>query len=203
MGGADERPSAKRLLPQRPARRDGGRSARSLRDLLRDFGRSGIRVRQFRGSLGSDRARSATGDVRGGPDVVVIQVALPAHLRTLARVQGDVEIAVDAPVTLDAVLDALESKYPVLRGTIRDHASRRRRPFIRFFACEIVQSMLIRTWLVHTAIAPQVPTSRNSAGTCSSLVYTSIPRTYSRGGMFCCVARTPLRNHVGAQPSFR
>jgi len=67
----------------------------------------------------------------------VIQVALPAHLRTLARVQGDVEIAVDAPVTLDAVLDALESKYPVLRGTIRDHASRRRRPFIRFFACEI------------------------------------------------------------------
>ena len=67
----------------------------------------------------------------------MIQVALPAHLRTLARVQGDVEIAVDAPVTLDAVLDALESKYPVLRGTIRDHASRRRRPFIRFFACEI------------------------------------------------------------------
>ena len=66
----------------------------------------------------------------------MIRVVLPAHLRTLARVQGEVELPVDAPVTLGSVLDALEDRYPVLRGTIRDQVSKRRRPFVRFFACE-------------------------------------------------------------------
>jgi hypothetical protein len=65
----------------------------------------------------------------------MIRVVLPAHLRTLARVQNKVELAVEGPVTQKSVLDALEAQYPVLRGTIRDHASRQRRPFIRFFAC--------------------------------------------------------------------
>ena len=66
----------------------------------------------------------------------MIRVALPAHLRTLAHVNGDVEIELDGPVTQRSVLDALEARYPMLRGTIRDHVSLERRPFLRFFACE-------------------------------------------------------------------
>jgi sulfur-carrier protein len=66
----------------------------------------------------------------------MIRVVLPAHLRTLARVGEQVEVRVEGPVTQRSVLDALEATYPVLRGTIRDHATRRRRPFVRFFACE-------------------------------------------------------------------
>lgn len=64
----------------------------------------------------------------------MIRVMLPYHLRNLARVDGEVLIEVDRPATLAGVLDALESRHPVLRGTIRDHITRRRRPFIRFFA---------------------------------------------------------------------
>jgi sulfur-carrier protein len=66
----------------------------------------------------------------------MIRVVLPAHLRTLAKVGEEVQVAVEEPATLAAVLDALESRYPVLRGTIRGHVTRKRRPFIRFFACE-------------------------------------------------------------------
>jgi hypothetical protein len=66
----------------------------------------------------------------------VIRVVLPAHLRTLARVDGEVELAVPGQVTHCAVLDALEARYPMLRGTIRDHGGGQRRAFVRFFACE-------------------------------------------------------------------
>ena len=66
----------------------------------------------------------------------MIQVVLPPHLRTLARVSGKVALEVEGPVTQRSILDALEAKYPMLRGTIRDHVTRQRRPFIRFFACE-------------------------------------------------------------------
>ncbi len=66
----------------------------------------------------------------------MIRVVLPPHLRALARVDGEVGLEVHGPVTQRSVLDALEAAYPVLRGTIRDHATRRRRPFLRFFACE-------------------------------------------------------------------
>ena len=66
----------------------------------------------------------------------MIRVELPAHLRTLARVGSEVSIAVDGPVTLGSVLDALETAYPVLQGTIRDHGTLKRRAFLRFFACE-------------------------------------------------------------------
>ena len=66
----------------------------------------------------------------------MIRVVLPAHLRTLARVDGEVKLDVQGLVTLRSVLDALEGRYPILRGTIRDHATQKRRPFIRFFACE-------------------------------------------------------------------
>jgi sulfur-carrier protein len=74
------------------------------------------------------------------PETATIRVVLPAHLRTLARVDGEVQVQVDGrvdgKVTLGGVLDSLESQYPMLRGTIRDHTTYKRRPFIRFFACE-------------------------------------------------------------------
>src|SRR5881409_567174 len=66
----------------------------------------------------------------------MIRVVLPPHLRTLARVDGEVELEVKTPVTQRSVLDALEAQYPMLRGTIRDHVTQERRPFLRFFACE-------------------------------------------------------------------
>jgi sulfur-carrier protein len=66
----------------------------------------------------------------------MIRVVLPVHLRTLARVDGEVELQVDGPATVGTVLDALEANYPVLRGTVRDQVTLRRRPFVRFFACE-------------------------------------------------------------------
>ena len=66
----------------------------------------------------------------------MIRVMLPFHLRTLARVEGEVQLEVQSPVTLRAVLDALEARFPVLRGSIRDHVTLRRRPFVRFFACK-------------------------------------------------------------------
>jgi molybdopterin converting factor small subunit len=66
----------------------------------------------------------------------MIRVELPAHLRTLAQVGREVTVAIDGPATVGAVLDALEGRYPVLRGTIRDYVTGRRRPFVRFFACE-------------------------------------------------------------------
>ena len=66
----------------------------------------------------------------------MIRVVLPAHLRTLARIQGEIELAIAGQVTQRSVLDALEARYPVLQGTIRDHDTQRRRAFIRFFACQ-------------------------------------------------------------------
>ena len=65
----------------------------------------------------------------------MIRVVLPTHLRTLARVKGKVELQIEGSVTQQSILDALETEYPMLRGTIRDHTTRQRRPFIRFFAC--------------------------------------------------------------------
>jgi hypothetical protein len=66
----------------------------------------------------------------------MIRVELPFHLRTLARITGDVQLEVAGPVSVQSVLDAIEARYPMLRGTIRDHVTRERRPFIRFYACE-------------------------------------------------------------------
>ena len=66
----------------------------------------------------------------------MIRVVLPYHLRNLAQVQEEVQLEVANPITIGAVLDALESRFPVLRGTIRDHVTRKRRPFVRFFACK-------------------------------------------------------------------
>jgi len=66
----------------------------------------------------------------------MIRVVLPAHLRTLARVEGEVTLEVEGPATQRSVLNALEDRYPMLRGTLRDHVTQQRRPFVRFFACE-------------------------------------------------------------------
>jgi len=66
----------------------------------------------------------------------MIRVVLPAHLRKLAHVDGEVTVEVEGSATQRSVLDALEARYPMLRGTIRDHLTQRRRPFVRFFACE-------------------------------------------------------------------
>jgi hypothetical protein len=70
------------------------------------------------------------------PDPALIRVQLPYHLRTLARVDGELTLTVPPPVTIHAVLDALEARYPMLAGTIREHDTHKRRPFLRFFACE-------------------------------------------------------------------
>ena len=67
---------------------------------------------------------------------MTIRVLLPAHLRALARVEGEVRVEVEAPVTLRSVLSAIEASYPMLGGTIRDHVTQQRRAFLRFFACE-------------------------------------------------------------------
>jgi hypothetical protein len=66
----------------------------------------------------------------------MIRVVLPQHLRTLAKVGAEVQVEVDGPVTQRTILDALEAQYPILRGTIRDHVTLERRPFLRFFACK-------------------------------------------------------------------
>ena len=66
----------------------------------------------------------------------MIRVVLPTHLRTLARANGELELRIEGPVTQRSILDALEAQYPTLRGTIRDHVTGKRRPFLRFFACE-------------------------------------------------------------------
>jgi molybdopterin synthase sulfur carrier subunit len=86
----------------------------------------------------------------------MIRVVLPAHLRTLARVQGEVQLEVAAPATLRALLDALETNYPVLRGTIRDHVTLRRRPFVRFFACQQDLSLEPPDTLLPEAVATGV-----------------------------------------------
>jgi sulfur-carrier protein len=66
----------------------------------------------------------------------VIRIVLPAHLRTLARVNAEVQLEIEGQATQRSILDALESRYPMLRGTLRDHVTQQRRPFVRFFACE-------------------------------------------------------------------
>jgi len=67
---------------------------------------------------------------------MTVRVVLPTHLKTLAHVQGEVQLEVEGPVTQSSVLDALEAQYPMLRGTMRDQQTHKRRPFVRFFACK-------------------------------------------------------------------
>src|SRR5262249_43860841 len=124
------------LLRQRSPRRDGCGLARPLRRLLRHDRGPGVRLRRCRGQLDADRPGSSVRGVGRGADAVMIRVALPAHLRTLARVGGEVRLDVDGVISRGTALDALEARYPMLRGTIRDQVTYGRRPFLRFFACE-------------------------------------------------------------------
>ena len=91
----------------------------------------------FTGQINKENWGDKTVDPNAAPTPIsTIRVVLPFHLRTLARVEGDVELAVQNPVTVRQVLDALESSYPMLRGTIREYETGARRAFLRFFACE-------------------------------------------------------------------
>src|SRR5262245_2538428 len=83
----------------------------------------------------------------------MIRVVLPQHLQTLARVSSEVELEVSSPATLGSVLDALEARYPVLCGTIRDHTTHKRRAFVRFFACEEDLSHELPDTLLPAAVA--------------------------------------------------
>lgn len=83
----------------------------------------------------------------------MIRVSLPAHLRTLSGMADDVALEVPAPVTIGSILDALERRYPVLRGTMRDHDTLKRRDFIRFFACEEDLSLATSSTRVPDAVA--------------------------------------------------
>src|SRR5215203_4888930 len=136
MGSADQRSAAERLLRQCAARLDGGRQARFVRDLFRHDRRPGVRLAGFRRYLDPDRARSPARRLRRSANTVMIRVVLPAHLRTLARVGREIELDVPGPVTQQSVLDAIEAQYPMLRGTIRDATTLRRRSLVRFFACQ-------------------------------------------------------------------
>src|SRR6266849_8024992 len=104
--------------------------------LLRHHWRAGVRVRRRWRRLASHRTAPSRRAFRGGPDAAMIRVVLPGHLRALARVSAEVQLHIEGPVTQRSVLDALEAQYPMLRGTIRDHVTQERRPFLRFFACE-------------------------------------------------------------------
>ncbi len=83
----------------------------------------------------------------------MIRVVLPAHLRNLAKVSGEVQLEVEGPVTQRSVLDALEARYPMLRGTIRDQVTLQRRPFVRFFACSEDLSHELPDTLLPEAVA--------------------------------------------------
>jgi sulfur-carrier protein len=77
----------------------------------------------------------------------MIRVVLPFHLRTLAKCGAEVHVEVKGPTTISSVLDALELRYPMLRGTIRDHGTKQRRPFLRFFACG--EDLSLESWDIH------------------------------------------------------
>src|SRR5262249_40075114 len=96
----------------------------------------GVRIGRRGRQLGPYRPASPLRGVDGSADPAMIRVVLPAHLRTLARVDGEVKLDVGGLATQRSVLDALEACYPMLRGTIRDQVTQQRRAFVRFFACE-------------------------------------------------------------------
>src|SRR5262249_55604238 len=135
MGSAHQGSSAKGLLRERTSRRDVCRSARSMRDLFRNNRRPGLWIRGFRRFVERDRARFAGGVVGRSANAQMIRVVLPHHLRTLAKVGDEVTVDLNGNATVKSLLDALEQKYPVLRGTIRDHGTLKRRPLVRFFVC--------------------------------------------------------------------
>src|SRR6266850_5191761 len=136
MGSAHQRSAAEGLLRQRAARRHGRGLSRTVRHLFRNNRRTSLWLRQQRRHLDSHCSRSACRIFGRSSDAAMIRVVLPYHLRNLARVDGEAQLEVQSPATVRSVLDALEARYPVLRGTVRDHGTLKRRPFVRFFACK-------------------------------------------------------------------
>ena len=136
MGSPHQWTAPTRLLRQRAARRDGRRYPRYMRCLLRHHRRPGLCLRGCRRQLDAHCPRPACGSIHRGADSAMIRVVLPTHLRTLARVDGEVTLDTGrAPSRKPLDLRRLESSYPMLRGTIRDQVTQQRRPFVRFFAC--------------------------------------------------------------------
>src|SRR4029077_10224795 len=103
--------------------------------LFRHHRRTGLHIGGCRRQLGAYCSRPSSRAFCRGPNVRMIRVILPPHLRGLAHINGEVELEVAGRVTQRSVLDALEASYPMLSGTIRDHVTQQRRPFLRFFAC--------------------------------------------------------------------
>ena len=136
VGAAHQGTPPEQLLRRRAARRDGRGPPRLVRRVLRHDRWSGLRVGQLRGQVGADRARSSRRAVGRSTNVGMIRVVLPAHLRTLAQVNKEIEVEVVGVATQRSVFDAVEARYPVLLGTIRDVRTQERRKFVRFFACE-------------------------------------------------------------------
>src|SRR6266446_5528655 len=132
MGGADQRSAPKGLLRERAARRDVGRCARSVRHLLWNNRRPSLRIVRRRRFVESDRARFASCPVSRSANAEMIRVVLPHHLRTLAKVGDEVHVDLNGSATVKSILEA---KYPMLRGTIREHNTLKRRPLVRFFVC--------------------------------------------------------------------
>src|SRR5512147_318789 len=95
----------------------------------------GLRHARRRRFLVPHSARPSRGSVRRGADTAMIRVVLPTHLKTLAKVSGEVQLDLEGPVTTRTILDALEKQYPVLTATIRDHDTQKSRAFLRFFVC--------------------------------------------------------------------
>src|SRR5947209_14709202 len=123
MGAADQGPAAERLLRQCAAGCDGSRFAGFLRRVFRDHGRASLRLFGCRRYLEANCAGSAGRALGRGADTAMIRVELPQHLRTLAHIDGEVRLQIEGPATQAAVLDALEARYPMLCGTIRDHVT--------------------------------------------------------------------------------
>ena len=107
-----------------------------MRGIFRYQRRPGLCVVRRRRQLDGDREGLPGGALGGGANTGLIRVVLPSNLRTLASVGREVELHVDGPVTQRSLLDALEAEYPALRGTIRDATTKKRRPMLRFYACE-------------------------------------------------------------------
>src|SRR6476469_6319073 len=138
MGSFDEWSPAKRLLCQRPSGRHGGRFSRFVWNLFRHYRRTSLRLDELGRHVGAHRPRPPRSAFRRSSDsVMTIRVVLPAHLRTFAQVNGEVKLEVEGHPTLRSVLDALAAASPMLEGTIRDHTTQQRRPYVRFFACQL------------------------------------------------------------------
>src|SRR4051812_47272263 len=120
MGAARQGSAPSQLLRERPARCHVRRFARFLRRLLRHHGGPSLRIARRGRQLESHRARSARSAFGGSANAEMIRVELPAHLRNLAKVTSEIQLEVEGPATQRSVLDALEARFPALRGTIRD-----------------------------------------------------------------------------------